>query len=65
MMPMMASQVFPRGVSSGAAQQLPPGHMPEDRRIGIGHRADDALGLRRAVHLETAVHARDDKVERL
>jgi hypothetical protein len=46
------------------AQQLPSGHMPEDRRVGIGHRADDAFGLRCAVHVETAVHARHDKVER-
>jgi hypothetical protein len=27
---------------------------PEDRRIGIGHRGDDAIGLRCAVPLETA-----------
>ena len=38
--------------------------MPEDRRVGIGHRADDAFGLRCAVHVETAVHACRDKVER-
>jgi hypothetical protein len=43
------------------AQQLPSGHMPEDRRVGIGHRANDAFGLRCAVHVETAVHACHDK----
>src|SRR5580692_11006931 len=48
-------------VVAGAAQQLPPGHMTEDRCIGIGHRADDAFSLCCAVHLETAVHACNDK----
>src|ERR1700755_3671833 len=37
--------------------------MPEDRRVGIGHRAEDAFGLRCAVHVETAVRACHDKVE--
>jgi hypothetical protein len=57
--------LFDVNVVAGAAQQLPPSHMPEDGGIRIGYCADDALGLRCAVHLETAVHARDDKVERL
>ena len=38
--------------------------MTKNRCIGIGHGPNDALGLRREVHFETSVHARNDEVER-
>jgi hypothetical protein len=37
----------------------------EDDGVGIGYRLEDALGLLCAAHLETAMHACDDKIERL
>ena len=45
------------------AQKLASGHMPKDGGIGIGDRADDALGLRRAVHFKLPVNACDDEIE--
>ncbi len=46
-----------------AAQQEPPGHVAQDRRRGVGDRADEALGLFRLVEVQPRVHRRDDEVE--
>jgi hypothetical protein len=45
------------------SRQPPPRYVTEDGRIRIGHGADDALCLCRAVQLELPMNARDDKVE--
>src|SRR6185369_14044847 len=39
-------------VIAWATQQLPPCHMPQDSRVGICDRADDALGLRCTIYPE-------------
>jgi hypothetical protein len=44
-------------------QELPLGHVSQDSGVGIGDSAEDALGLRFAVELETTVETGHDKVE--